>query len=166
MNFQKLVMTITTLTGGAVGLFAPIGFVKWLLRTDPEEAGILTLFFLPVWCLLVVLGLLVGRKAGLRMTGGKRVAQRTLRSDPQQPDRHDGAQRRKAADGPSGCVGDFVVVGAAHQVGIRGCWAPQHGTAPQSPACNHNTGRSCRFHLKVRAMFLAGLSPQGAENQA
>jgi hypothetical protein len=76
MNFQKLVMTITTLTGGAVGLLVPIGFVKWLLRTDPEEAGILTLFFLPVWCLLVVLGLLVGRKAGVRVTGGKRVAQR------------------------------------------------------------------------------------------
>jgi hypothetical protein len=32
--------------------------------------------FLPVWCLLVVLGLLIGRKAGLRVTGGKRVAQR------------------------------------------------------------------------------------------
>jgi hypothetical protein len=76
MNLQKLAVTITTLTGGAVGLFAPIGFVKWLLRTGPEEAGILTLFFLPVWCLLVVLGLLVGRKAGVRVTGGKRVAQR------------------------------------------------------------------------------------------
>jgi len=72
MTAQKLVMTITTLTGGAVGLLAPIGFVKWLLRTDPEEAGILTLFFFPVWCLLVVLGLLIGRKAGLRMTGGER----------------------------------------------------------------------------------------------
>jgi hypothetical protein len=46
------------------------------LRTDPEEAGILTLFFFPVWCLLVVLGLLIGRKAGRRVTGGKRVAQR------------------------------------------------------------------------------------------
>jgi hypothetical protein len=76
MNFQKLVMTITTFTGGAVGVLVPIGFVKWLVRTDPEEAGILTLFFLPVWCLLVVLGLLVGRKAGVRVTGGKRVAQR------------------------------------------------------------------------------------------
>jgi hypothetical protein len=47
-----------------------------LLRTDPEEAGILTLFFFPVWCLLVVLGLLIGRRLGLLMTGGKRVAQR------------------------------------------------------------------------------------------
>jgi len=52
------------------GLLAAIGFVKWLLRTDPEEAGILTVFFFPVWCLLI------GRKAGLRVTGGKRVAQR------------------------------------------------------------------------------------------
>ena len=69
-------MTITTLAGGGAGLLAPIGFVRWLLQTDPEEAGILTLFFFPVWCLLVVLGLLMGRKAGLRMTGGKRVAQR------------------------------------------------------------------------------------------
>jgi hypothetical protein len=46
------------------------------LRTDPEEAGILTLFFFPVWCLLVVLGLLIGRKAGRHVTGRKRVAQR------------------------------------------------------------------------------------------
>jgi hypothetical protein len=76
MTVRKLVMTITTLTGGAVGLLAPIGFVKWLLRTDPEEAGILTLFFFPVWCLLVVLGLLIGRRLGLLMTGGKRVVQR------------------------------------------------------------------------------------------
>jgi len=76
MNLQKIVMTLTTLTGAAVGLFAPIGFVKWLLRTDPEEAGILTLFFFPVWCLLVVLGLLIGRRLGLLMTGGKRVTQR------------------------------------------------------------------------------------------
>ena len=50
---QKFIMTITTLTGGAVGLFAPIGFVKWLMRAEPEDAGILTLFFFPVWCLLV-----------------------------------------------------------------------------------------------------------------
>ena len=35
MNAQRLVITVTTLTGGAVGLLAPIGFVKWLLRTDP-----------------------------------------------------------------------------------------------------------------------------------
>lgn len=76
MTAEKLVMTITTLAGGAVGLLAPIGFVKWLLRTDPEEAGILTLFFFPVWCLLVVLGLLIGRRAGWLMTGSKRVAQR------------------------------------------------------------------------------------------
>jgi hypothetical protein len=73
---QRLAITITTLFGGAVGLLAPIGFVKWLLRTDPEEAGILTLFFFPVWCLLVVLGLLIGRRLGLLMTGGKRVTQR------------------------------------------------------------------------------------------
>jgi hypothetical protein len=76
MNLQKLVMIVTTATGGAVGLLAPIGFVKWLLRTDPEEAGILTLFFFPVWCLLVVLGRLIGRRAGLLVTGGKRIAQR------------------------------------------------------------------------------------------
>jgi hypothetical protein len=76
MTFQKLVLILTTLGGGAVGLLAPIGFVKWLLRTDPEEAGILTLFFFPVWCLLLVLGLLIGRRLGLLMTGGKRVVQR------------------------------------------------------------------------------------------
>ena len=76
MTARKLVMTIATLTGGAAGLFAPIGVVRWLFQTDPEEAGILTLFFFPVWCLLVVLGLLSGRKAGRLVTGDKRVAQR------------------------------------------------------------------------------------------
>jgi hypothetical protein len=75
MTARKLV-TITTLFGGAVGLLAPVGFVKWLLRTEPEEAGILTLFFFPVWCLLVVMGLLLGRRAALLVTGGKRVVQR------------------------------------------------------------------------------------------
>ena len=76
MTAQKLVMTITTAIGGAIGLLALIGFVKWLLRTDPGEAGIPTLFFFPVWRLLVVLGLLIGRKSGLRLTGSKRVVQR------------------------------------------------------------------------------------------
>ena len=52
MTSQKLVVLFTSLTGGAIGLFAPIGVVKWLLQTEPEDAGILTLFFFPVWCLL------------------------------------------------------------------------------------------------------------------
>ena len=73
---QKLVMTITTLAGGALGLLAPIGVVKWLMRIEPEDAGILTLFFLPVWCLLLVAGLLAGRRFGLAVTGGKRLPQR------------------------------------------------------------------------------------------
>ena len=72
----KFIVTATTLIGGAVGLFAPVGAVKWVMRTDPEDAGILTLFFLPVWCLLLVFGLLVGRRLGRLMTGGKRVAPR------------------------------------------------------------------------------------------
>ncbi len=76
MTFQKLIVTITSLAGGAAGLLAPIGVVKWLLQAEPEDAGILTLFFLPVWCLLVVAGLLVGRRFGLSMSGGKRVLQR------------------------------------------------------------------------------------------
>lgn len=76
MTPQKLVVLFSSLTGGAIGLFAPVGVVKWLLQTDPEEAGILTLFFIPVWCLLVVLGLLTGRRLGMRATGGKRVLQR------------------------------------------------------------------------------------------
>jgi hypothetical protein len=75
MTPQKLVVVFTSLTGGAIGLFAPIGVVKWLLQTEPEDAGILTLFFLPVWCLLLVLGLLIGRRLGLLVTGGKRVLQ-------------------------------------------------------------------------------------------
>jgi hypothetical protein len=76
MTPQKLVVLITTLLGGALGLFAPVGVVKWLLMTEPEDAGILTLFFFPVWCLLVVLGLLIGRRLGLLATGGRGVAQR------------------------------------------------------------------------------------------
>jgi len=73
MTAQKFVVTAMGLIGGAVGLFAPVGIVKWLMRTEPEDAGILTLFFLPVWCLVVVLGLLFGRRAGLLMTSSKRV---------------------------------------------------------------------------------------------
>jgi len=73
MTPQKLIIWITSLTVGAVGLFAPVGVVKWLLQTEPEDAGILTFFFLPVWCLLVIAGLLAGRRLGLLMTGGKRV---------------------------------------------------------------------------------------------
>jgi hypothetical protein len=71
-----LIVTAMSLTGGAIGLFAPVGVVKWLLQTEPADAGILTLFFLPVWFLLVVLGLLIGRRLGLLATGGKRVLQR------------------------------------------------------------------------------------------
>jgi hypothetical protein len=73
MTPQKLFVLITTLTGGTVGLLAPIGVVKWLLQMEPEDAGILTLFFFPVWCLLVVLGLLIGRRLGWMITGGKRA---------------------------------------------------------------------------------------------
>jgi hypothetical protein len=73
-----LIVAVMSLTGGAIGLFAPVAVVKWLLQTEPGDAGILTLFFLPVWCLLVVLGLLIGRRLGLLATGGKRVLQRQL----------------------------------------------------------------------------------------
>jgi hypothetical protein len=76
MTPQKLIVTATTLIGGAVGLFAPVGVVKWIMRTDPEDAGILTLFFLPVWCLLLVFGLLIGRRLGLMLTDGKRAVLR------------------------------------------------------------------------------------------
>ena len=73
-----LIVTVMSLTGGMIGLFAPVAVVKWLLQTEPQDAGILTLFFLPVWCLLVVLGLLIGRRLGLLATGGKRMLQRQL----------------------------------------------------------------------------------------
>ena len=73
MITQKFVVTISGLSGGAIGLFAPVGVVKWLLRTEPEDAGILTLFFLPVWFLIVVASLLIGRRLGLLMIGRKRV---------------------------------------------------------------------------------------------
>ena len=76
MSLQKLVILITSLAGGAIGLFAPVGIVKWFLQKEPEDAGILTLFFFPVWCVLLVLGLLIGRRLGLLLTGGKRMLQR------------------------------------------------------------------------------------------
>ena len=79
MPRHKLAVSIITLfsvAGGAIGLFAPVGVVKWLLQTEPEDAGILTLFFISIWCLLVMLGLLAGRRLGLLATGGKRVVQR------------------------------------------------------------------------------------------
>jgi len=76
MTSQKLIVLIASLTGGAIGLFAPVGVVKWVMQAEPEDAGILTVFFLPVWCLLVVLGLLIGRRLGVFATGGRRVPQR------------------------------------------------------------------------------------------
>ena len=76
MTAQKFIVTLSALIGGAVGLFAPVGVVKWIMRTEPEDAGILTLFFLPVWFVVVVLGLVAGRKLGLLATSGKRVLQR------------------------------------------------------------------------------------------
>jgi hypothetical protein len=81
MPRHKLAVSIITLfsvIGGAIGLFAPVGVVKWLLQTEPEDAGILTLFFLPVWVLLVVAGILVGRRLGLLLTGGRRVVPRRV----------------------------------------------------------------------------------------
>ena len=76
MNSRKLIVLIASLSGAAIGLFAPVGVVKWLLQSEPEDAGILTVFFFPVWCLLVVLGLLIGRRLGMLATGDRRVPQR------------------------------------------------------------------------------------------
>ena len=76
MITRKLVVTTASLAGGAIGLLAPIGVVKWLLQTEPEDAGILTLFFVPVWCLIVVAGLFIGRRLGMSIAVGKRVPQR------------------------------------------------------------------------------------------
>jgi hypothetical protein len=76
MSPHKIMVWIMTGIGGAVGLFAPVGVVKWLLQTEPEDAGILTFFFIPVWCLLVVIGLLVGRRLGIALVARRRVVQR------------------------------------------------------------------------------------------
>jgi hypothetical protein len=73
MSPQKIALWTMTVFGGAVGLFAPVGVVKWLLQREPEDAGILTFFFLPIWCLLVVIGLLVGRRLGIAMAGARRA---------------------------------------------------------------------------------------------
>lgn len=77
MSLQKFIVSVMSLVGGAIGLFAPVGAVKWLLQAEPADAGILTLFFLPVWCLIVMLGLLVGRRVGYFATGGKRPVARS-----------------------------------------------------------------------------------------
>jgi hypothetical protein len=69
MTPQKLVVLTTSLAGGAIGLFAPVGVVRWVLQTEPEDAGILTLFFFPVWCLLFAFGLWLGRRLGMLVTG-------------------------------------------------------------------------------------------------
>ncbi|MFO1110086.1 MAG: hypothetical protein U1E61_12935 [Bradyrhizobium sp.] len=76
MSRQNILIWIMAGIGGAVGLFAPVGVVKWLLQSEPEDAGILTFFFIPVWCLLVVVGLLVGRRLGVAMAGSRRAVQR------------------------------------------------------------------------------------------
>ena len=69
-------MTFANRTGGAIRLFTPVGMVKLLLQTEPEDAGILTLFLIPVWCLLEIFGVLIGRRLGILATGGKRLSQR------------------------------------------------------------------------------------------
>jgi len=76
MTPQKWIVRIASLSGGALGLFAPVGLVKWLLQTEPEDAGILTLFFIPIWCVIAVFGLLAGRRLGVLAIGGKRALQR------------------------------------------------------------------------------------------
>jgi hypothetical protein len=78
MSPQHLIVWIASLTGGAIGLFAPVGVVKWLLQAEPEDAGILTLFFIPVWCVIAVFGLLAGRRLGLLVIGRKRALQRKI----------------------------------------------------------------------------------------
>jgi hypothetical protein len=73
---QKIIIWIISAICGAIGLFAPVGIVKWLLMAEPEDAGILTFFFLPVWCFLVVAGLLIGRRLGVALVGLRRAVQR------------------------------------------------------------------------------------------
>ena len=76
MTLQKLVILFAGLTGGAIGLFTPVGVVKWLLQTEPGgrrnadrvpdsslvPAGDFRSFNRP--------------QAGDVATGGKRVSQR------------------------------------------------------------------------------------------
>jgi hypothetical protein len=76
MKPQKLVVLFASLTGGATGLFTPVAVVKWLLEREPEDAGILTVFLIPVWCFLVIFGLLIGRRLGMLATSAKRISQR------------------------------------------------------------------------------------------
>ena len=72
----KLVVLLTSLTGGAIGLFEPVGVVKRLLQTEARGGRKPDLFLIPVWYLLVLFGLLIGRRLGMLPIGGKRVLQR------------------------------------------------------------------------------------------
>ena len=58
---------------------------------------ILTLFLVPVWCLLVIFGLLIGRRLGMLATGGKRVCR-------------DSGRPSGARSGSGAQWGDVVVV--------------------------------------------------------
>jgi hypothetical protein len=50
MTLQMLIILFVSLCGDALGLFAPIGLSNQMAAaTEPEDAGILTLFFVPVW---------------------------------------------------------------------------------------------------------------------
>jgi hypothetical protein len=72
---QKIVIWIMSGIGGAIGLFAPVGVVKWLLATEPEDAGILTFFFLPCGASSSSPVCLSDGRLGM-MVGGKRVLPR------------------------------------------------------------------------------------------
>jgi hypothetical protein len=76
VNSRKLIVLITSAAGGAIGLLAPIGVVRWLLQTEPEDARILTLFFFPFWCLVFAFALLIGRRLRFLVTGAGLVLQK------------------------------------------------------------------------------------------
>ena len=108
---RKLIVLTTSLAGGAIGLFAPIGVVRWLLQTEPEDAGILTLFFVPVWCVVFASGLLIGAgwgcsspaASGFCKNSGRRSGAegKGVRLNPENPDRHDGPEHREAGNRPA-----------------------------------------------------------------
>src|SRR6516164_3085756 len=75
-------------------------------------------------------------------------------SDCKHPDRNDGADRRKTADGPAGGISGFVFGCCAHLFGPQHRISPVHDLSPKRPATPTNNPRGHRpvpAHLRKKA---------------
>src|SRR5262245_18657888 len=69
-------------------------------------------------------------------------------SDRKDPDRDDGAERRKAGDGPAGGVTQLILIRAWRWLHVQPVCLPVHGRAPtdvQRPSPRNNAPCKCRF---------------------